>query len=300
MAWKGVHLSRPARLSLKDNQIVVAQDDGDVHLPLEDIAWIVLDTAQASLTTGLLSAAMEAGIVIVATDARHTPNGVMLPFHAHHRQAGVAAVQLATTAAFRKRCWRAIVVAKIDNQAAVLARLGRPPAGVKAMAAQVGSGDPDNVEARAARAYWPALFDGFIRANGDDLRNKLLNYGYAVVRAAVARALVACGLLPGVGLHHAGVTNAFNLADDMVEPFRPVVDLLVEDLARDRPTDGDPTLEDRRALAGILTRDCRLGRECMTLLAATERCVESLVRAMEGNTPALLRLPQLDPAGETP
>ena len=122
MAWKGLHLSRPSRLSTADGQIVVAQDDGEARVALEDVAYVILDTPQATLTTTLLSACMEAGVAVVVTDARHMPSGLLLPFHAHHRQAGVAALQTTASEPFRKRCWQNIVVAKIDNQAAHLER----------------------------------------------------------------------------------------------------------------------------------------------------------------------------------
>ena len=215
MAWKGLHLSRPAKLNTADGQIVVSQEDGEARLPLEDVAFVILDAPHATLTSTLLSACMDNGVVIVTTDARHTPNGVLLPFHSHHRQAGVASLQIALGEPLKKRCWQRIVVAKIANQALHLEARGRAGAeALRAMADLVGSGDPDNVEARAARAYWSRLFDGFVRADEGDLRNKLLNYGYAIVRAAVARALVAYGCLPALGLHHESVTNAFNLADD--------------------------------------------------------------------------------------
>lgn len=295
MAWKGVHLSRPARLSTADSQIVVAQEDGEVRLPLEDVAYIVLDAPHATLTATLLSACMEAGIVIVSTDQRHTPNGIMLPFHSHHRQAGVAAAQLAVSEPFRKRCWQRVIVAKIENQAAHLGACGRPgAAALSAMARRVGSGDPDNIEARAARDYWRSLFDSFIRDDPSDLRNKLLNYGYAVVRAGVARALVAYGLLPSIGLNHASVTNAFNLADDIVEPFRPFVDQIGFARSAGRASDEDLTIEDRRAMAGILTQDCRIGTEAVSLLVATEKAAEGLVRAIDAASPALLALPRFE------
>lgn len=292
MAWKGLHLSRPARLNTADGQIVVAQDDGEVRLPLEDVAYVILDAPQATVTTTLLSACMEAGVVIVSADQRHTPNGLMLPFHSHHRQAGVAAAQLALSEPFRKRCWQRVVIAKIENQAGHLATRGRPGfEALSAMARRVGSGDPDNVEARAARDYWRTLFDDFIRDDPVDLRNKLLNYGYAVMRAGVARALVAYGLLPSVGLNHASITNAFNLADDFVEPFRPFVDHLAARRAEGRAKDEDLSIDDRRGMAAVLTGDCLVGQETVSLLVATEKAAEGFVRAIEGASPALLSLP---------
>lgn len=189
MAWRGVHLSRPARLNTADGQLVVAQDDGEVRLPLEDIAYVVLDAPHATLTSTLLSACMDAGIVVISVDQRHTPNGVMLPFHTHHRQAAVAQAQVALSLPFRKRCWQRIVVSKIENQALHLAAAGCVgSAALIAMAGRVGSGDPDNVEARAARDYWRALFTDFVRDDPSDLRNKLLNYGYAIARLGGASA----------------------------------------------------------------------------------------------------------------
>lgn len=291
MAWKGLHLSRPARLNTADGQIVVAQDDGEARVPLEDVAYVVLDAPHATLTSTLLSACMEAGVVIVSVDARHTPNGISLPFHSHHRQAGVAATQISLGEPFKKRCWQRIAVAKIENQAAHLESAGRDGGALRAMAKLVGSGDPENVEGRAARDYWRALFADFTRDDAGDLRNKMMNYGYAVARAGVARAQVAYGLLPAFGLHHASVTNAFNLADDLLEPFRPFVDALAASRAEDRDKTDDLTLDDRRAMAGVLLANCRVGAETVSLLVATEKAAESLVQAMETSSAALLRLP---------
>ncbi len=295
MAWRGLHLTQPARLTLADGQMVVSQADGDVRLAIEDLAWVVFDTAQATLTTALIAVCMEAGVALITTDVRHTPSGLLLPFHRHHRQAEVAALQVGASAPLKKRLWQVIVQAKIGNQAAALARCGQDAQALRAMARNVGSGDPDNVEARAARHYWGCLFPVFVRENDADRRNMLLNYGYAIVRSAVARAAVAFGLLPALGLHHASISNAFNLADDLVEPFRPFVDAVVWEMSQQgRLADGTPTVADRRTLASLLTREARFGRETVTLLTASEQTAESLVRALEAASPALLRLPLLE------
>ena len=228
MAWRGLHISKSARLNLADGQIVIAQDDGEVRLPLEDIGWIVLDAPHATLTSTLLSACMDAGIALIATDATHTPSGVLMPFHRHYRQGGIAIAQAEMALPLKKRLWQAIVKTKILNQAASLDRTERTGGeGLRAMSRLVGSGDPDNVEARAAREYWGCLFESFRRDDDGDTRNMMLNYGYAVIRSGVARALVAAGLVPALGVNHASATNAFNLADDLVEPFRPFVDVAV-------------------------------------------------------------------------
>jgi CRISPR-associated protein Cas1 len=295
MAWRGVHITQPARLSLADAQIVVSRDDGDIRLPIEDVAWMVIDTPQASLSTALLSACMDAGMVIVTTDRTHTPSGMILPFHSHHRQAEIAAMQLGISVPLKKRIWQTVVVAKIANQAVALETVGQDATALRAMMQLVGSGDPENVEARAARDYWSRLFKDFIRDDANDKRNGLLNYGYAVVRSAVARALVASGLLPCFGVNHASITNAFNLADDIVEPFRPFVDCAVWSLTDcGRIGHGATTVEERRTLASLLTVGTRLGEEKVTLLVATERVAESLVRAMELASAPLLILPRLE------
>jgi CRISPR-associated protein Cas1 len=265
-------------------------------LPIEDVAWVVIDTPQVTLSTALIAACMDAGMAIITTDQTHTPSGMLLPFHRHHRQAEIAALQVGISAPLKKRLWQNIVQAKIANQAAVLTGIGQNAAALLAMTRLVGSGDPDNTEARAARAYWPKLFTDFVRDDSSDKRNGLLNYGYAVVRSAVARALVAAGLLPAFGVNHASVTNAFNLADDLVEPFRPFVDRLVWQLSdQGRDKRGQTTVEQRRSLASIPTEETRLGSETVTLLVAAERAAESLVRAMECNSAALLQLPRLEP-----
>lgn len=294
MAWRGLHISKPSRLSLADGQMVVAQDDGDVRLALEDVAWVVLDTPQATLTSALLSACMSAGIAIIATDETHTPSGVALPFHRHFRQGEIAQRQIAMGAPLKKRLWQATVRAKIVNQATALDILGRTGANpLREMARYVGSGDPDNLEARAARDYWSKLWTEFRREDDDDRRNKLLNYGYAVVRSAVARSLVASGLLPSIGLMHASATNAFNLADDIVEPFRPFVDVLAWQTADEgRPGKGDLSLDDRRTMAGILLAEARMSSETVTLLVAADKAAESLVRAIESGIPDPFALPE--------
>lgn len=296
MAWKGLHLTQAARLSLADGQLCVKQDAGEVCIALEDLAWIVIDTPQATLSSALMAACMEAGVAMVFTDERHTPSGLALPFHRHHRQGAVAKLQIETKDGVKKRLWQAIVRAKILNQAAALAALGHNDAHtLKEIARHVEPDDPDNVEARAARFYWGRLFNDFIRDNVDDRRNKMLNYGYAVVRAGVARGLVASGFLPAFGLKHDGAANAFNLADDFVEPFRPFVDLLTwRTSGEGAGKDGDLTLDDRRAMAGALLINGKVGGGEVSLLVAAEMAAASLVRALEHEKASLLELPELE------
>jgi len=294
MAWRGLHITQPARLSLADAQIVISRDDGAVRLPVEDVAWVVIDTPRVTLSTAVIEACMNAGIVLIVTDRTHTPSGLILPFHRHYRQAEIAARQVAMSVPLKKRVWQAIVKRKIANQSAALTLCGRDASALAAMTRLVGSGDPNNVEARAARAYWRALFRDFTRERALDRRNVLLNYGYAVLRSAVARGIVASGLLPAFGVNHASATNAFNLADDLVEPFRPFIDRIVWTLTDEgRNGGGEISVAERRILAACLIEPARVGDETVNLLVASERAAESLVRAIEANSPALLLLPKL-------
>jgi CRISP-associated protein Cas1 len=295
MAWRGLHVSRRTYLSLADNQIVAKQEETEARIPIEDVAWIVLDSPQITLSTALIAACMDAGVVVITTDKTHTPSGMLLPFHRHHRQAEIASLQTNLSLPLKKRLWQVLVRTKIDNQACALIACGRDATALRAMAHLVGSGDPDNTEARAARAYWPRLFVDFIRDDAADKRNALLNYGYAIVRSAVARALVAAGLLPAFGLNHGSITNAFNLADDMVEPFRPFVDRQVWTLtAKGTVSKGETTVEERRTLAAILTETATFGAETVSLLTAAEQAAESLIRAMQTNSAAILQVPRMD------
>lgn len=294
MAWRGLHLTKPSRLALADGQVVIAQEDGEVRVALEDLAWIVLDTPQSTLTGSLLSACASAGIALVATDETHTPSGVLLPFHRHFRQGEIAHRQTAMSSPLKKRLWQKIVRAKIVNQAGALHAAGRGGAHtLREMARRVGSGDPGNVEARAARYYWAQFWPEFRREDGGDRRNKLLNYGYAIIRSGIARSLVAAGLLPAFGLNHASVTNAFNLADDIVEPFRPFVDVLAwQSTSGGRPSRGDLSLDERRVMAGALLAEAEIADETTTLLVAAEKTAELLTRAIEGSSAEILELPR--------
>jgi len=298
MAWKGLHLTQPSKLSLADGQCCVKRDDGEVRIAIEDLAWIIIDSPQTTLTSTLMSACMEAGVAMVVTDGRHTPSGLLLPFHRHHRQGAIAKLQADAKDSFKKRVWQTMIRRKILNQSSVLASLGKPDADtLKEIARHVEPGDPGNVEARAARFYWPRLFADFVRENGNDRRNKMLNYGYAVVRAGVARALTAAGFVPALGVFHQGAANAFNLADDLFEPFRPFVDLLVWRTSENGGgKDGELTVEHRRTMAGALLVDTRIGSDNVTLLVAAETSAQSLVRALESGKPDRLLLPELEAA----
>ncbi len=301
MPWRGIHLSEAATLSRRQAGLQIKRNGhDDLRIPLEDIAWIVIDTRDVNITSGLLSSCAERGIAVIFTDDRHMPSGSLLPFHINYAQAEVSHLQFGAPGVLRRRLWRRTVRTKILNQAAVLHKAQAHNFQVlRRLARQVKPGDPDNIEAQAARRYWTSLFPGFRRdPDATDRTNALLNYGYAVMRGGVARSLAAAGLIPAIGIHHQSQKNPFNLADDFIEPFRPTVDWLAFEM--NEPDDwgdvNDEALglskEDRQRLAGVLTLQIRIENEEMNVLNAIDRCVASFVRSLRSRKSGDLELPE--------
>ena len=301
MPWRGIHLSDSASLSRRQSGLQIERDGQEnVRIPLEDIAWVVIDTRDITITSGLLASCAERGIVVIFTDDRHMPTGSLLPFHINYAQAEVSHLQFAVPGVLRRRLWRRTARAKILNQAAVLEKTESSNYRVlRNLARQVQPGDPENIEARAARRYWTSLFPAFRRdVDAHDRTNALLNYGYAVMRGGVARSLAVAGLVPAIGIHHRSQMNPFNLADDLIEPFRPTVDWLAYEMTQedDWGDVNDPGLglpkEDRQRLASILTHQIRIENESMNVLNAIDRCVASFVRSLRSRKSGDLELPE--------
>lgn len=285
MVWRSVMISRPARLRREHFSLAIEQEE-TAYVPFEDIAVIVLDHQEITLTHPVLSACAEYGIGLFATGRTHQPAGVFLPFLPHSRTTRMMRLQLGIARPTVKQAWASIVRRKIENQAICLKLCGKPGHDrLAACARRVRSGDPDNLEAQAAAFYFAQLFgNDFSR---DDARwvNAALDYGYAVLRGAIARGLVAHGLHPSVGLFHDSEQNAFNLADDLIEPFRPLVDLHVA--KHGAMTEGDLIPADKQALVALLGVDVGMPQGRMSALSAIEYAVESLVRVFEGDAKEL-------------
>ena len=291
MAWRTVVISNPARLKVENDQLVIQQQES-VSLPMEDIAVLMLESHEVLLTAALLDRLAEHEVILLACDKRHMPSVACVPFAGHSRLAGVQRMQLGSTEPFRKRCWQAIIRRKIANQAACLALLGSPAASrLAAMADAVNSGDSSNIESAAAREHFRAAFgEEFIRF-AEDRVNHALNYGYAVMRATVARALAVHGFLPAHGIHHRSELNQFNLADDFIEPLRPVVDLCVAGLS----PDGELAKEDREGLVALIHADVLIDGKRQSALRAAEVMAASFHAACREKDPRLLKLPELLP-----
>ncbi|WP_372426393.1 type II CRISPR-associated endonuclease Cas1 [Salinarimonas chemoclinalis] len=271
------------RLSTALDQLVIARPgEPDVRVPIEDIGVLVVDDARASYTHAALVALLEAGATVVASGRDHLPLGLLLPLDAHHVQTERHRAQVEAGAPARKRAWQALVRAKIAQQGIVLAHFTGQDAGLAEMARRVRSGDPDNLEAQAAQRYWPRLLGtGFRRDREAEGANALLNYGYAVVRAATARAVVATGLIPSLGVFHKRRSNPFCLADDLVEPYRPFVDWRVRRVLGEGAD--PPTLDDRATratLLSVLKETVRVGARRLPLLLALHASAASLRRAL--------------------
>ncbi len=304
MAWRSVLIQNPAKLSLSKGQLKLCNEDGDFTLPLEDIMAIILETPQITLSSALLSACQEQGVAVLTCDTTHIPNGVLLPFQPHSRQSRVAHIQISWTESLRGRLWQNVLQSKIINQAVCLeqAEGSIPAKRLYALVNKIKSGDPKNIEAQAARHYWPRLMGEHFRRGGNDTVNAALNYGYAVVRAFVARSQVAYGLLPTFGIHHCNELNAFNLTDDMMEVFRPFVDHKVWILKEE----GILSLEEntlsssiRQNLANMGNIMCKIDGKSHTLANACDKMAASLVSAIEGKSPALLLLPSINIKGNS-
>jgi len=268
-----VHIGVAARLSYKDLQLVIQRDgEAEARVPVEDLAMLVCDYGATTLTEPLLTALAEAGAAVVVCGARHLPTGLLLPLSGAALHTRTLREQMAATLPRKKRIWQSIVVAKLQAQATVLEEFRGRDYGLRAMAKKVGSGDPQNLEGRAARIYFPALFgEGFVRDPERPGINAALNYSYALIRAATARAVVGAGLHPALGVHHRNQYDAFTLADDAMEPLRPLADRHVLRVSEEVAMGDELTTAVRSRLLEVLTAEMRWDGKRYPLLTALEQ-----------------------------
>lgn len=278
---------RPARVSLDTGCLRIASGDGEnakeVSVAANDLAALILAHPQVSVTGAALAAVAEAGGTVIVSGSDALPAAILLPLRGHHAPARRLAAQAEASLPRRKQLWAEIVRAKIRGQAAVLAREGREAQPLLVLAQTVRSGDPTNAEAQAAVYYWPRLFDVNFRRDPElPDQNRLLNYGYAILRAFVARALCAAGLHPGLGLHHHHRNNPFVLADDLMEPLRPVIDAEVVALVRgDGPRMSLDTAVRRRLVAVVARDEFRFGAEKTVPATLVTLLAQRLARVFE-------------------
>lgn len=277
---------RPARLFLRRNQLILDIAGEERQFACEDIGVLILQNPAISLSSALLNSLLESGAVVVVCNEKHLPSGLLLPTITHTELVPRLMSQLDTGQPARKQTWKAIIQAKIHAQA----REVEPPArtALLRLAQSVRSGDPDNNEAQAARLYWPSMFPDRYAAKdkrdpeSESFFNYALNYGYAIIRASVARALVSAGLHPALGVFHHRRDNPFCLADDVMEPFRPLVDRTVKKLLQEGPIPERETLEPkhRRALLELLNTRVTFAETSGPFMAVLPRYIASFYRLL--------------------
>lgn len=304
MIKKTLYFGNPAYLSLRMGQMVIKlpevesnellpeimKKQAEITKPIEDIGVVVLDNRRITITQGLLEALLENNCAVITCDNHSLPVGLMLPLYGNSTQNERFRYQLDTSQPLRKQLWQQTIKAKIENQAAVLSACsGIPIKNMKRWADDVRSGDPDNVEGHAAAYYWRYFFnnitglENFTRNREGMTPNNLLNYGYAILRAVVARALVTSGLLPTLGIHHHNRYNAYCLADDIMEPYRPYVDELVFAIVKEQGVDNlQLTTTLKAQLLSIPTLDVVIGGKRSPLMVAATQTTASLYKCFSG------------------
>lgn len=276
----------PARLSL-DLECLRVEGAGfpPQRISLEDLGLLVISHPQVNVSAALLQALAIEGVAVLLCDAKHLPAGMMMPLQSHHLQAERMAAQNAASLPLRKRLWRQVVKHKIRMQASLLSRLYGQDGGISFLVSKVKSGDPENLEAQAARRYWPLLFQdpAFRRDREARDQNRHLNYGYAIIRAQVARALCASGLHPAMGLQHHNRYDPFPLADDLMEPYRVFIDEVVVGLKPGVAKQDQLPREVRATILGVLHRRVMIEGEDRSLADAIFHGAQSLASCLCGS-----------------
>lgn len=290
MGYRVLFLTNPVNLSVKNEQLII--DNGELtRIPLEDIECVVADTLQLKFTAYTLSKFSEYSISFYITDMSHHPSGVFLPLSDNHsRHMSVLKNQLEMTLPTKKKLWKQIIYQKIENQANVLKLCGKSNwKEVDNLKQKVKSGDSDNIEAVAASAYFKFLFGKDFKRASECGINSALNYGYAILRGTIAKYLMAYGYEPSLGLFHKSSLNSYNLADDLIEPYRPLIDLFV---AKSTGFDDDLTTLKKAQLVNLLNCDVIIDKKLFACARAIEWTVSSLTSFIQQNRSELL-LPSL-------
>ena len=297
MIKKTLYFGTPIYLSLRNAQLVLRKPDADKleesfkqdaerTIPIEDIGVVVLDNRRITITTGAMEALLANNCAIITCDSTDLPVGLMLPLCGNTTQSERFRSQIDASLPLKKQLWQQTVRQKILNQATVLSKnTGAIVKNMQVWANEVRSGDPDNFEARAAAYYWRNLFPtlpNFVRGREGDPPNNLLNYGYAILRACVARGLVGSGLLPTLGIHHHNRYNAYCLADDIMEPYRPYVDDLVIQIMQEYPDYSELNRSIKAALLTIPALDVVLDGKRSPLMIAVGQTTASLAKCFNG------------------
>jgi CRISPR-associated protein Cas1 len=305
MIKRTLYFGSPAYLSKKEEQLVIKRPEEEQPskveepnikymnrnnqdtIPIEDIGLVILDNSQITVSHGLLFSLLENNCAVITCNNSHMPAGLMLPLDVNQVQQEKFEAQINASIPLKKQLWQQTISVKIKNQATLLRRKKVKAENMLKWSRDVKSGDPDNLEGRAAAYYWKNLFPealDFSRDRYGPPPNQLLNYGYAVLRAVVARSLVGSGLLPTLGIHHHNKYNAYCLADDIMEPYRPYVDTIVCEIVENGEDFEELSPSVKKQLLEIPALTVRLNDETSPLMVAVQRTTASLAKCYSGET----------------
>jgi len=288
---KTLYFGNPAQLRLKDLQLRIIRDEMDERtIPIEDIGFIILDHYGVTISYSVLSTLVDKNIAVIVTNESHMPSGMFLPLEGNTTQTERFMQQIEAKKPLKKQLWQQIVRAKIRNQAGLLNEIGIENQFLLNLIPKVQTDDISNRESQAARYYWSLLFDPvhFKRYRFGRPPNNVLNYGYAILRAVIARALVGSGLLPTIGIHHKNKYNAYTLADDMMEPYRPFVDEVVWNLVINEYDITELRPDIKRELLEIPSLPVKIGKDERPLMIAASLSTASLHRCYSGESRKLI------------
>jgi len=293
MIKRTLYFGNPAYLKTSNEQLVVElQDSGETHqAPIEDIGILILDHQQITITQALMAKLLANNVALITCDHTHHPAGLFLNLDGNTLQSQKFQAQIEATVPLKKQLWQQTVIAKIENQAAVLRQERQEHKLLLTYTKVVKSGDSENHEAKAAAYYWKNLFPPFLEFTRERFGpppNNLLNYGYAILRAAVARSLVGSGLLPTLGIFHRNQYNAYCLADDIMEPYRPFVDRVICRIVGMNGRYLEMTPAMKKELLGIPATDVLMEGQKSPLMNAVQRTTASLARCFEGKSRRIL------------
>ncbi len=291
MLKRTLFISNPYHLSLRNSQLVVSEKSGLPlkTAPVEDIGFVVIDNPQISFTVKLVEELNANNVAVVFCDSKHLPSSMLLSLDANHIQNELFRAQITASEPLKKNLWKQTVEAKIKNQALLLEKTGNNGSKLRAIAKSVKSNDSDNREGFAARIYWNMLFGKeFIRDRYGNPPNMYLNYGYTILRSAVVRAIAGSGLLATLGIHHRNRYNAFCLADDVMEPYRPWVDEITLKIWEKHRNETVLNKTHKAELLQLMTADVRIGEHKRPLMLALSQTTSSLARCFTGETRKLI------------
>lgn len=298
MIKRTICITKPGYLSKKNNQLIITnpqKEKDDIpntnSVPIEDIGILILENPQITISHSLLASLLENNAAVVTSDRRHHPNGLFLNLDGNTLQTEKFIAQINASVPLKKKLWQQTITSKILNQAALLNKREVPIKNMMTWARKVRSGDPDNYEARAAAYFWSNIFleiPDFKRGREEAEPNNLLNYGYAILRAIVARSLVGSGLLPTLGIHHHNKYNSYCLADDIMEPYRPFVDQIVVEIIENGEDFTELSTSIKKQLLSIATAEIFIEEKSSPLMVGMQRTTASLAKCFSGEARKIL------------